>query len=749
MRKVYLAKCLATMALGIIMTGCSSDDVAEQTKTLTEEEALANAEEKLGVTIDPNQNWQMTKDVTANVTVNLGLDENYTVSFYNENPLFSENPTFYGEIEIKEGGTGSLGLTIPSTDSLLYATVYDSKQRQLTQNVSIEDSIVNVAFGDSVTNANSRRANTTDSDAREYAYTFNDFLNYPKTSIWESTPETINANGMKNWTAFTDNDINNANLNGNSWSKELDELISNNGKSWYLCNGDGHHYRIASGTEITESFTMKGGVRNNSAIYVEGTLHVSDVEFYGPTIIIGSTGKLILDGDLTLSGNGRFLVMEGGQIIASKKNVSLNVSNGAPCYNAGTINYTGTLNVNGCTFYNCGNINIDTFKATAENSYLINFGTIHARTTSSVANGHNQRVVNGCHISIDEDFGCKSIVMLNNSRLDVGGEFYNANNEYSSNKNILNHASVINVGKMNANSAAFIGPTTRGQYAIIKMNHLYINQVSAFKAYNYTYIDWANYPQAYNSNDNSLIDTNNSYWKTFLTYIPLTISESSSIISIPNGDCTGAGYNPDGHSGTKVNNNYPIYTYAFEDTKGGDYDMNDVVIKVQQKNRNKIDITIVAVGATLDLYIRKYEPFNWRTLISRILWGEHPYEYLTYNGKSEVHEMFGAEKGTMINTGKGAVAQPITITIDKGDYDPANLPLSIVSESQGEINLAGSGESPYGIIIPGNWNWPKEQVSITIAYPTFSSFAETYGAATNWYQNVNSNSIMNEASLGY
>jgi hypothetical protein len=203
-------------------------------------------------------------------------------------------------------------------------------------------------------------------------------------------------------------------------------------------------------------------------------------------------------------------------------------------------------------------------------------------------------------------------------------------------------------------------------------------------------------------------------------------------------------------SGTVKDETYPVYCYAFEDTKVGDYDMNDVVIKAQETANGKINLKVVACGATLNLNIRLY-PAGTRSTNEVAHYDGSP-ETLTYNGQDEVHLMLGAEAGAMVNTGSSATARPITIQIDKGNYDPAHLPLAIFSAAQGEIRLAGSGQAPYGVIIPEDWSWPRERICITQAYNEaghrFADFAATVGTAEDWYKHP-TNWVMNEASLGY
>jgi hypothetical protein len=215
---------------------------------------------------------------------------------------------------------------------------------------------------------------------------------------------------------------------------------------------------------------------------------------------------------------------------------------------------------------------------------------------------------------------------------------------------------------------------------------------------------------------------------------------------VRDGECSAA-WN---RSGTVKEETYPVYSYAFEDTKVGDYDMNDVVIKAQETANGKINLKVVACGATLNLNIRLY-PAGTRSTNEVAHYDGSP-ETLTYNGQDEVHLMLGAEAGAMVNTGSSATARPITIQIDKGNYDPAHLPLAIFSAAQGEIRLAGSGQAPYGVIIPEDWSWPRERICITQAYNEaghcFADFAATVGTAEDWYKHP-TNWVMNEASLGY
>ena len=93
-----------------LFVGCSHDSDFSMPST---EEALQNAAEKLGVEIDPSMTWNAATAIKANVSVNLGLDEEYTVVIYDKNPLFNDDVHYYAKTTMKEGETVTLNLDVP------------------------------------------------------------------------------------------------------------------------------------------------------------------------------------------------------------------------------------------------------------------------------------------------------------------------------------------------------------------------------------------------------------------------------------------------------------------------------------------------------------------------------------------------------------------------------------------------------------------------------------------------------------
>lgn len=161
------------------------------------------------------------------------------------------------------------------------------------------------------------------------------------------------------------------------------------------------------------------------------------------------------------------------------------------------------------------------------------------------------------------------------------------------------------------------------------------------------------------------------------------------------------------------------YTFCFEDTELGDYDMNDVVIKAKRLNETTIQYSIVACGARDDLLVKN---INGNTI----------------NGNVEVHAMFGVAAGTFVNT-QSQNAEPVVdeITVAKTfSFLTESTQPYIYDVTTGlTVKLAKKGEDPHGIMIPYDFRYPKEKVCIKDAYDEFNSWGEGKVISNYWYKN--------------
>lgn len=721
---------MAALAMALFV-GCSHDMEYSQP---SKEQVQKNVAEKLGVEIDPNQNWNASMAITANVSVNLGLDQEYTLVIYDKNPLFEDDVFYYAKTMVKDGETATLKLDVPSADSVFYAAVFDSKYRRLVQSAYREDSVLTMSFGAVTNEARSYRAAETDADAAPYAKTLNDYLNpyYVKVNSWDQVPtvDQVNLEDMKNYTII-DDDIMGTKFQGRNLQNPT---YNSQGQPVYY--GDMRHYRVPANVEMRQTFSTSGynNVVNGLVLYIEGKVHLVGTNSLNDiTMVVASGGEIILDASYNeLKNAGRFIVCPGGKITGIN-NTHLKITNGGWCYNAGEIEYNGTLELNGSHFYNNNTVNVDVLMGTADGTHITNFGHITARTNAMEADAYNQNIVNGCYMKFTGNAGVGGLTMLKNSRLDVGGQLYiTGNGLWGGFRNELHHLSLITAGSIKANGATLYGPTAYNEFAVVKVGSVYANNDTDLQTADNLYMDWnsANFYM----HDGTKIDQNfyNYYYmRGMVNKISKWTNEDNSTFTIPRGDCTGNGYHDTSEVPSQVIPGEPaVWTYAFEDTPLGDYDMNDVVIKVSEnaEDATRLDITLCCTGAANNLTVY---------LDDMVLFAG--------SGK-EVHQVFGQAAGKFINTvNDGIKVDPITETIRK----PANFSFETadfwIKSPSGDVHVAKQGEDPHGIVVPGNWRWPREFQCIKDAYPNFIEFAKDAATTDDnikkWYETSNGNPV--------
>ena len=589
---------LALLSLGV--TSCKEDyfDQEKYDALLKQSFPVKN--------IDTTHTWATVGTATANITFNGDYGKDYKVGVYLENPLTAQSVTSLYSGNISSGATISVPVTYPLYVRNVYVAVFDAKGHRLVQSASIENGKINATFG---TTAKATRAVESAEVYPQYVKTLSDYLN-PVVVQWGNTLNTIQISSiddMRGYTVLTDQLITSGTNQGN---RTLSDMVYSSDGTYYPGHSDGKHFRVQAYSEVREVFHINGeyGKVNDAVIFVEqgAKLHLNGNTLNGPTIVV--EGELVIDGTTNMSNAGRFVVLPGGKISGANA-VAYNVNNGSACYNGGTIEFQGELNVNGSDFYNNGTINVDVLRNTSGGKFT-NFGQITARTNMQAADSYNSTVINGCYMHFTENAGIGTLTMLDNSRLDVDGRA-----EFNMAHQTLYNLSEINAGALYLNSTTFDGPTTEGQFAVIKTQMVWVGQGADLGVSGNLYFDWLIDGQLCNHQGeqdyNSTVD--NGY--TSLSYIKSLnlnlVNEASALISIPAGDCTGAGYNPG--DGQQEEEEIPVpqeqpqsYRYCFEDNfpEIGDYDFNDAVVTVTPKISGReveLKVTIDAVGATEQL----------------------------------------------------------------------------------------------------------------------------------------------------
>ena len=164
---------------------------------------------------------------------------------------------------------------------------------------------------------------------------------------------------------------------------------------------------------------------------------------------------------------------------------------------------------------------------------------------------------------------------------------------------------------------------------------------------------------------------------------------------------------------------YNTYTFSFEDTQKGDYDLNDIVIKAKRINETTVEYSIVACGA--------YDELNVRNINAGVI-----------QDNVEIHSLFGKAPKQTINTANSAEKlSPITVrkTVSKSFsfLDSENQPYIYDVTTKLTVNLATKGQDPHGIMIPFEFKYPIERTCIKDAYTEFNKWGQNPVNSTDWY----------------
>ena len=170
------------------------------------------------------------------------------------------------------------------------------------------------------------------------------------------------------------------------------------------------------------------------------------------------------------------------------------------------------------------------------------------------------------------------------------------------------------------------------------------------------------------------------------------------------------------------------YTMCFEDRPNvADYDMNDVVLRCIRKSPTQLELSLIATGAQDQVYIEGIGG----SLVSG-----------TELNNKEVHDLFGVSNDTFVNTELSAgVISAVSAVYEVSESTTipqflTNIYIRNYSQAGNEIRVPEKGEPPFALIVPGDFNYPIERVSIINAYTAFRTWANNaynYGAWQDSY----------------
>jgi hypothetical protein len=175
------------------------------------------------------------------------------------------------------------------------------------------------------------------------------------------------------------------------------------------------------------------------------------------------------------------------------------------------------------------------------------------------------------------------------------------------------------------------------------------------------------------------------------------------------------------------------YTMCFEDRPNiADYDMNDVVLRCVRTSPTTLELTIVATGAQDEVYLNGIEGSCVKG---------------TDFNEKEVHSLLSVPAGTYVNTEPSASVLPCVSAEYEVD-ESLNIPqflskIYIVNYSQNrnEIHVPEKGEPPFTLIVPGDFDYPAERVSIVNAYEAFSTWANNAYDYGKWLESYDTTKL--------
>ena len=691
--------------------------------------------------IDPDQTWNMIGTTTVNTSVDENYGESYTIKIYSSDPIGNTSAQLLSKSTVDNGKSVKQTFEYGTGDSTLYVSRVDSKSRREVLPVSISNGgTSNVVFSNSsISQSKSRTATRAIGDfddpavagKRDIPYTESQLENFCKASDAIQITDGMNvaSQNLKTYQTF------------------------------YISSSINNFYNLGSGDFIGKRIIVKsGGVWNISGS--EGDARD------GVTVIVAKGGKINLNGktlnSISKSGDA-FIVMPGGEISGTGSS-ALTENGGGNLYNAGTVS-TSSLNwTSGGNVYNSGNITISGDATFNTSTNFINYGTANfngninfpangyiynadrasldgnilslianatlinrssnchfVNTNNSVGNANYET---SCKLIIDNNFIPKTVVISNGGSIQC--------------KNMTLHSAIVTMGNtsiLKAENTTFesfkvTGPTS-GDYAVCVLGN--ISNSGCGPDCNFTgniYVDITSNPWAAETNKYQFWQQKTDKYTSGAKEVGVGEAD----ITIPSGDCS-IGYTPTNKGGDDIDK-AAVCTYGFEDmtTEAGDYDFNDVVLKVSKKDDTHYTVKLSAAGAIKKLAVRFNNGTNDVTVFD------------------EVHSAFGVESSDLVNTGNGTkdvaavskdVEVPSGFSLSKnGDFYIVDLSNNRTVHIPTFTSGFNNGDVPYALRVPTDWSYPTERTPVTNAYSNFATWAQNAKNTTDWYLTPVSGKVM-------
>ncbi len=751
------------------------------------EKEKENAELQLGLNIPDGQSWGMSAQISANVTVNLKGGEKYTVTVYSNDPIADGKGVFLTKGTVDNGGTFKASFTGSKAAKSYIVGATDSKGVTRFTTGKIENGVLYAEFGGSGSGARSMRSITVGKDVySEFNFPSDEELNAAFPTVIPSNADEVDNletlyGSVGDLYAIYKNVITEGHnlkvtrtgevtIGGNYQNTEwvVDHTVVHRYNVYVYAEGNltinrlgAAHFNLyimkgnitlpadfgeMSGTISVAKGATLNDLRNSIAandgakLFNRGTINATNSEKYdiGNNSTVYNEGIFIINGPMSYSpgaGNTSYFINKGD---GNDETVDLK----APSM---TLNST-------CHFYTEGKVEIEGLTSVTQQGIVwINNG--HYTTGSMKFSAHNGTFYNYCQLLVSGECGFTDGLfnMMTGSYAEFGKGLFNNFHVNMADNTTINIKNGTKFGQQGAgilqgfyavdnNARAYVRLGGLTQVPAHKGAALHISGAKMTFAYEQMkFYEGVSFQQTFdntsywNETTQAALEAKGDERTTWERHDGAAYAQSNSIVITTPTDleCTGTieeeKYN--------IYEEPQVYSYAFEDQKfNGDYDMNDVVLKVtfpvtknDKKEIIKIDstklqITMVAAGATFKI---------------KVYVGEGANKIALFDGQ-EIHKAFGVNDGVMVNTGNGKAqtATPVVDVIDipagiidnEGNADFTQLDVWIhvndhIAEGPNSSNQIikyiedKEKPAPYAIMVPQDWRWPKERICITEAYP--------------------------------
>ena len=518
-----------------------------------------------------------------------------------------------------------------------------------------------------------------------------------------------------------------------------------NHPSWLISTPDETYVRNFKITETwngdinvvaSEGLTDNGEATNSErTVVVTGTWNITADQRVGSKgkIIIanGGTVNVASGKKLNMVNQARLVVLPGGKLTgAGTVEVNNGNATGLENYNGGTID-VAVFNNNFGKFYNYGSFKVTEYQGGAQESNIYNHSLVSIdHTGGSTANA---RVFNACQFYVKNNARLRNYEGVSGSALIVGGELmFSSSADGTTTPTYVGLAAgaLVECGTLYNNGTSWSGPTSGG-YAVLSVGSItYLNweqdhpeNGGYFENNIYVHADnWGNIPTGNGMAAGSQATADYKFWNIVANCrgndgVKKIVKSASGeeIIPTDSGFQLGTSGCTPGYKGTpdEVTTRTPdgdVMIIAEDLTQGehGDFDFNDVVFEVKWESETSAQITLLAAGGTLPLYIGTED--------------------------HEVHKEFGVAVNQMVNTGTdlSISLSPKTFTVT-GSFggDAYNIPVFVKKYGEWIELKAEKGKVPKKIAVETRYKWCDERQDIETKYTAFPRYVEKPDAT--WY----------------